>query len=200
MKRFWNKKKSNVDKHILTQEELKHLQEIELEMLIEIDRICRKYNIRYELDGGTLLGAVRYKGFIPWDDDIDIRMLQEDYEKFCKVCRTELDTKRFFLQNMKTDPGYRWGYGKLIRKGTEFRRWHQEMLTMRKGVFLDIFNCVGMPEKGIQKFYLICSVFWQEKLDIHPSERNMRKIRSIRSFIVRCLKSHFKSFAMCMAA
>ena len=102
----------------ISHEELKKLQRIELEMLIELDRICRKHQVSYSLDGGTLLGAVRHKGFIPWDDDIDVIMLRPEYEKFRSACETELDQTRFFLQDYKSDPHYRWGYEKLRRLGT----------------------------------------------------------------------------------
>ena len=66
----------------LTPEELRELQMIEVEMLVEIDRICKKCGISYCISAGTQLGAIRHKGYIPWDDDADIAMLREEYEKF----------------------------------------------------------------------------------------------------------------------
>ena len=66
----------------MTYEIMQRLRGIELEMLIEIDRICRKNNIKYSLCSGSLLGAVRHGGFIPWDNDADVNMLREEYEKF----------------------------------------------------------------------------------------------------------------------
>lgn len=92
------------EKKYMPPNDLRKMQLIELEMLLELDRICRKHNIIYFLSAGTVLGAVRHKGFIPWDDDLDTRMSRSEFEKFCKVCETELDTSRFFLQTDKTDP------------------------------------------------------------------------------------------------
>ena len=82
---------------------LNALQKIELEGLKEIDRICRKYNIKYSLGGGTCLGQVRHGEIIPWDDDIDVDMTAENYDKFMKVAPIELDENAFFLRCRKTD-------------------------------------------------------------------------------------------------
>lgn len=135
----------------LSPDELKKLQRIELEMLIEVDRICRKYDIKYSLDGGTLLGAVRHKGFIPWDDDIDVIMLREEYNKFFDACKKELDSKRFFLQDYRTDPYYIFGYEKIRRLGTEFIRLGQEHLKNKTGVFIDIFVADNVPDNLIMR-------------------------------------------------
>lgn len=132
-----------------SQEELRQLQLIEIEMLVEFDRICRKYDIKYSLDGGTLLGAVRHKGFIPWDDDIDVTMTRHEYAKFYKACKKDLDKERFFLQEYRTDSQYRWGWAKIRRKGTDYIRVNQEHMKYKRGVFLDIIVVDNVPDNVV---------------------------------------------------
>lgn len=74
----------------------KKLWNVQLNMVVEVARICQKHNIKWGVSGGTLLGAVRHKGYIPWDDDIDIMMMRPEYEKFKRVAPAELDPKYFF--------------------------------------------------------------------------------------------------------
>lgn len=134
---------------ILSSEQLRTFQINLLEIMVEVDRICRRNGIYYSLDGGTLLGAIRHKGFIPWDDDADIIFTRTEYEKFYLACYEELDQKRFFLQDYRTDPEYRWGYAKLRRKGTEFVRLGQEKLKYRTGMTIDIFVLDNVPDGKI---------------------------------------------------
>ena len=140
----------------LSPQELKNLQSVLLEMLLELDRICKKNNIKYCIFAGTMLGAVRHGGFIPWDDDLDVAMLREEYEKFRKACKSDLNKANFFFQDNTTDPHYRWGYGRIRRKNSEFVRVGQEHMKMRTGIFLDIFPLDGVPIstplRGIHNF------------------------------------------------
>ena len=133
------------ERYYLTETDIKKVQKIELELLIEFDRVCKKNNIIYSIDGGTLLGAVRHKGFIPWDDDADVIMNRCEYDKLMEVIDSELDNTRFYYQDMNRTQGYRWGYGKLRRKGTEFVRLNQEFMPYQQGVFLDVFVCDYVP-------------------------------------------------------
>lgn len=137
--------------YLLTSEDLKKLHDVELELLTEFDRICKEYNIIYSIDGGTLLGAVRHGGFIPWDDDADVIMNREEYDKFVSVVSDELDKDRFYFQDMVQTEGYRWGYGKLRKKHTEFVRLNQEKMPYEQGVFLDVFVCDNVPDKYMMR-------------------------------------------------
>lgn len=152
----------------ITPEILKELQQIQLEILVELDRICRKYKLRYSMDGGTLLGAVRHKGFIPWDDDIDIIMPRKDYEKFFRICKKELDKERFFLQEHRTDSYYNVGYPRIRRNSTVYRRAGHEHMNYRGGVFIDLFVLDNVPDSKIlrrlHRFSCFCirKILWSE--------------------------------------
>ena len=89
----------------LTDIDRKKVQEKEVEILSEFDRLCKKHNIKYTLAGGTMLGAIRHKGFIPWDDDIDVYVLRNDFLKIRKIFPKELSSN-FFYQCQKTDSDY----------------------------------------------------------------------------------------------
>ncbi len=122
--------------------ELEELHQIELDMLKEIDRICRRENIQYYLAGGTLLGAVRHKGFIPWDDDIDIAMARDEYERFLKVMKKE---RHPYLKifAMEFDKEYQYTFAKVVDTRTRLiEEIGKDLPDM--GVFIDIFPIDGM--------------------------------------------------------
>lgn len=115
------------------------IQSVQLASLIEIDRICKKHNIKYFLGGGTLLGAIRHKGFIPWDDDSDIMMLREDYDKFCKIAPPELPNGMSF-QDSNTDKHCFYEFAKCRINGTMFATGFAKTHTgMHNGLAIDIF-------------------------------------------------------------
>ena len=157
---------SEIAEYYMSPEELRAVQLVELELLCEVDRICRKCEITYRIVAGTLLGAVRHGGFIPWDDDADVAFLREEYEQFKVACETELDTSHFYFQDHKNTPGYRWGYGKLRRKGTEFIRLNQEHMPYEQGIFIDLFPYDYVPDNKLLrqihcfKCFLYRKTFW----------------------------------------
>ncbi len=111
----------------------------------EIKRLCEKHRIPYFIIAGTLLGAVRHGGFIPWDDDMDIGMLRPDYERFLEVAGAELSEK-FFLQTAETDRGYGLPIAKVLLRGTVLTENATAGNSAQKGIFVDVFPFDVRPE------------------------------------------------------
>lgn len=133
---------------------LRKAQMIMLSELIEVDRICKKYDITYWIDSGTFLGAVRHKGFIPWDDDLDICMLSKDYDEFLKVVKKELN-KRFFFDNKSTDNLTYFDYSRIRdRNSILLQKNHSLQEKFHQGIFMDIF-VMDSFDCRIKKIYKI---------------------------------------------
>lgn len=183
-------------------EDLRKLQMIQLEMLIEVDRICTKCNIQYSIIAGTLLGSIRHGGFIPWDDDADVAFMRSEYERFREACKTELDATRFYFQDHRNTAGYRWGYGKLRRKGTEFIRKGQEHMPYPSGVFIDIFPIDNVPNDYAVRYMhnLHCTIIrkflWSEVGKVSDKSAFMRGLYGMMALVPRdVVFAHYRRFA-----
>ncbi len=133
----------------MDKETLRQVQLTQLEILKEVKRVCMENAISYWLDSGTFLGAVRHGGFIPWDDDVDVGMLRDDYERFLKVCRTEL-RDRYVLQDWDDTRDYPYCFAKVRKRGTIYREIKAEKLE-ENGVYIDVFPYDKFPlDKGRQ--------------------------------------------------
>ncbi len=117
---------------------LRRLQLVVLEILDAVSGVCEKHGIRWFLDSGTALGAVRHQGFIPWDDDVDVGMLREDYDRFLEVAAKELPDG-YSLHTPENTPHYSPFFAKVYKDGTRF--WSKEVIESGcdQGIFVDIF-------------------------------------------------------------
>ncbi len=126
--------------------EMKKLWAVELDLLAEFDRVCRKNGLTYFVDSGTLLGAVRHQGFIPWDDDIDVAMTREEYKKLVQVADREFQHPYFF-QTPFTDPGLVMGGSRLRNSDTTLiSDFENKRPYKNKGIFIDIFVLDHIPD------------------------------------------------------
>lgn len=126
-------------------EVLQKLWKVEEGIYLEFARICDKYNLRYFCAYGTALGAIRHKGFIPWDDDMDMGMLREDYEKFLEIAPQEL-RENFELLEARNTKGYVLPFAKLTRSDTTFVEATDIDRKYHSGIFIDIFPFDVVPE------------------------------------------------------
>ena len=130
-------------------EDIKKLKEIELEIFRHFIEICNENSLRYFVVGGTALGAVRHKGFIPWDDDIDVALPRGDYEKFLIAAQKSLPSN-MFLQTYITDKNYPNPFAKLRQSNTAFIEKSTSKIKMNHGVYVDIFPLDGYSRSGIK--------------------------------------------------
>lgn len=119
--------------------ELNEVQNLIYGILIEFDRICGKYGIQYSLEGGSLLGAVKYGDYVPWDDDIDVIMLRSEYDRFLQIAPEELGDE-YFLQSYHNVPDFPLNYAKLCYTKSKICDYsYSHLQGMSHGIFMDIF-------------------------------------------------------------
>lgn len=134
----------------MVHEELERLKEIELSILSEFDAFCRKHSLQYYLIGGALLGAARYGHLIPWDDDVDVAMPREDYERLYELWRED-SPKGYFLQRAETDPFFARGITKIRKNGTEILEEISCNVKMHQGIYIDVFP-IDYLEEADERF------------------------------------------------
>ena len=130
-------------------ETLRKVQLAQLEMAKKVKEICDANEIKYFLDGGTLLGAVRHHGFIPWDDDLDIGMLRKDYDRFISIAQSALGDQ-YFLQTCDTDDHYWHPFAKIRKIGTIYREEGSRGVWIHNELFIDIFPFDCFPNSRIK--------------------------------------------------
>lgn len=163
---------------------LRKLQFLEIELLDEFVRICDKYNLTYYLYYGTLLGAVRHKGFIPWDDDTDVVMPRRDFECFRKVAPKELSSDFFFHDN-NVDPNNPSGLIRIRKNNTVYAdEMSLRLNLMHYGIWIDIYplDNVKSPKSPLFKFQIFLRTFLKP-IVFHRSLKNLRGLPLIRKII-----------------
>lgn len=119
----------------------------QMDMALEVKRICEKYKIKYFIIWGTLLGAVRHKGYIPWDDDFDIAFMRKDYERFCKIARKEI-TSPLFFQDALSDREFFIGYARIRDSRTTGWILDNSSPRYNNGIFIDLYPLDVIPENA----------------------------------------------------
>lgn len=161
---------------------LKNIQNIELEIMDEVKKICENNNLEYYLIAGSLIGAVRHNGFIPWDDDLDIAMPRKDYERFLEICNKELGNE-FILDYHKTNKSYWLPMAKIRKKNTVYEEDTLKRYNGPKGIWIDILPLDNAKsEKNIIKSfqgYIVSKIRVINTGKINEYDRNKRYLKRL---------------------
>ncbi len=172
--------------------DIRRVQLVQLELMKKLHQVCVENDIKYIMIAGTLLGAVRHKGFIPWDDDLDIALTRTDYEKLVNIL-IESPIEGCFLQTYETDPHYVQPYAKLRKDGTKFVESWFKGIDMHEGIFIDIFpyDKISKPKSKNAKLHmklskmLTFSIWRKEHCQL--KRKGLKKIEPVISSMIGVL-------------
>ncbi len=183
-------------REVYTEEQIKKIQELELKNLYELKRVCEEIGVEFFAYGGTLLGAVRHNGFIPWDDDLDVAMVRADYEKFVREAPKHLSGE-FHLQTPYTDKKTPFPYTKLRLKGTTYIEYINRNLDIEKGVYVDIYPIDNLPDsdsdyyRQYKKFHRLAVLYARRQSgEIDETGRSPKLM--LKRAVKRCLSALLK--------
>lgn len=178
--------------------EIRHLQLTILNIMSDVDELCRNNDIPYYLIGGSALGAVRHQGFIPWDDDLDIGMKEPDYRRFVNLAKQQLDSSKYYVQEGLVDwPMY---FSKIKLKGTYIKEKGGSPIDDGKsGIFLDVFKLDSVPNGRFSQMlqyslakYFTCFQLAQRKYQSSSFKKKMMvllsnplKISFLRKYLIK---------------
>lgn len=171
---------------------LRELQMLQLSAMKDIHNMCERLSINYYIIGGTLLGAVRHGGFIPWDDDIDIAMMRPDYERFVQLFNANMNTSKYFLQNFDTDKDFRPALSRVCILGTFLDFKCESHWRYCKCTYVDIFPIDNVPDneelrlRQDKKLQRQRQLIRRKLYRIH--EENSSVVILIKKIVAACLK------------
>lgn len=189
------KKELNMEAEVIcdyyVSDKMKQVWNIELEMLKIVHNICKTNNITYSLAGGSLLGAIRHNGYIPWDDDIDIVMPRNDYEKFLEIAQKEFQYP-YFVQYYKTENYYQRGHAQIRNSNTTAIIQGDENNNFNKGIFIDIFPIDNIPDNTCEREMFIKKLLrFKKKLELFYNINSKSQLKHYIKKIVRKTKYIF---------
>ncbi|SEL01739.1 lipopolysaccharide cholinephosphotransferase [Methanobrevibacter gottschalkii] len=161
-------------------ETLKHLQQVQMKIFKYFLEICEEHDLTYFMYAGSLLGTVRHEGFIPWDDDIDVIMFRDDFEKLNNILENNIDKKyRFF--NVLNEETYHYSWGRITLKDTLFKEWWGNQVEYTPNIFLDIFILDNVPNNKYKWFVQKWKSFILNQLTIYSiiKYKNESKLKEI---------------------
>ena len=175
------------------EETLNHLHDLELMILKDFIKICEENGLNYYMYAGSLLGTIRHKGFIPWDDDLDVAMFREDFEKFKKIF-SSLNSSKYELLSNELNEDYFYYFAKLMLKDTRFEEEWIDQLNFHIGINIDIFVLDDISDNKFSRKYQIWKSFLYNRLLIASNLKldNLSFILKLISYILQGISKLFR--------